>query len=217
MPLPNVNFLSITESQWKTMVCVDITHQLKMLTNLEIWFFKWNRFHLETLLRQLLTTQRPYRGAGKCLGTTRLCCAVLFNTVSRWWSLLPFPVVVLPSSVTSADSVGRPSVWLRCIRPERKWRDLTTRCLVNRVNMSLFTASTDSQVLTQSYGCLIGGCWDILLFWASLQFWSILVRGQERKKATEKNPKPTSPGCTLQVSAGSSLSCEWNLYYMPGI
>lgn len=29
MSLPAVNFLSITESQWKTMVCVDVTNQLK--------------------------------------------------------------------------------------------------------------------------------------------------------------------------------------------
>lgn len=48
-----------------------------MLTNLEILFFKLSRFHLETLLRQLLTTQQPYKGAGKCLGTTSLCCGMV--------------------------------------------------------------------------------------------------------------------------------------------
>lgn len=147
-----------------------------MLTNLEILFFKLSMFHLETLLGQLLTTQQPYKGAGKCLRTV-LWHGVLSNTVPGWWSLLPFPVVVLPSSVTSADSVGRPTAWLRCIRPERKWRDLTTRCLGNKVNISLFAASTGSQVLTERCGCLIGGCWDILLFLASFEFWGILVRG----------------------------------------
>lgn len=40
MSLPNVNFLSITESQWITVVCVDIKNQLKMLTNVEIQFSK---------------------------------------------------------------------------------------------------------------------------------------------------------------------------------
>lgn len=43
MSLPNVNFLSITESEWKTwktMVCVDVTNQLKMLKDLEIQFSK---------------------------------------------------------------------------------------------------------------------------------------------------------------------------------
>lgn len=48
-----------------------------MLTNLEIWFFKLNRFYLETLLGQLLTTQQPYKVAGKCLRTTSLCCGVV--------------------------------------------------------------------------------------------------------------------------------------------
>lgn len=51
-----------------------------MLTNLEILFFKLSRFHLETLLRQLLTTQQPYKGAGKCLGTV-LWHGVLSNTI----------------------------------------------------------------------------------------------------------------------------------------
>lgn len=40
MSLPNVNFLSITESQRKTVIYVDITNQLKMLTDLEIQFSK---------------------------------------------------------------------------------------------------------------------------------------------------------------------------------
>lgn len=47
-------------------------------------------------------------------------------------------------------------------------------------------------------------------FW---QVWSFGVFWSEDRK--EKNQP--SPGCTLQMSAGSSLSCGWILYYMPGI
>lgn len=56
----------------------------------------------------------------------------------------------------------------------------------HRVNISLFTANTGSQVLTEKSGCLIGSCWDILLFWASLEFWGFLffvsVRGKKKTK-----------------------------------
>lgn len=37
--------------------------------------------------------------------------------------------------------------------------------------------------------CLIGGCWDILLFWASLEFWGLLFWflfwSEEKKTKTE--------------------------------
>lgn len=168
MSLPNVNFLSITESQRKTVIYVDITNQLKMLTDLEIQFSKWNSFHLETLLGQLLTTQQPHKRAGKCLRTTRLCCAVLSNTVPAWWSRLPFPVVILHQwqmqtlledpmhGLDASGQRGSEETW-----PPDVWE------IVN-----LFTAITASQAQTERCRC-----WDLLLFLTSLQFWSILVKG----------------------------------------
>lgn len=60
----------------------------------------------------------------------------------------------------------------------------------HRVIISLFTANTGSQVLTERSGCLIGSCWDILLFWASLEFWGFFVFcfSQRKKKKNKTEP-----------------------------
>lgn len=186
MSLPNVS-LSITKSQWKTTFCVDVTNQLKMLTSLEIGFSKWNGFHLETLPGQVLASQQPYKGAGKCFRTTSLCCALLSNTVPDRWSLLPFPAVVLhqwrvqillEDPIHGLDASGqRPS--------EETWPpDVWETELILVIHSS-------SQVLTERCGCLIGSCWDILLFCQVYRVLGILVRGYERK--TQKTPLSYSP------------------------
>lgn len=71
----------------------------------------------------------------------------------------------------------------------------------HRVIISLFTANTGSQVLTERSGCLIGSCWDILLFWASLEFWGFFVFcfSQRKKKTTLSLERFFSWLCSLDV------------------
>lgn len=92
------------------------------------------------------------------------------------------------SSVTSAASAGRPNVWLRCIRPERTWRDLTTRCLGNWVNITLFTAMAGFQVPAERCGCLIGGCWDILCFLGKFRVLGYFGQRIGKENTIQKTP-----------------------------
>lgn len=141
-----------------------------------------------SLLGQLLPARSPTEVQVSI--SFALCCGVLSNMVPGWWSLLCFPAVVLPSSVTSADAMLEdPGHGIKCTRAEKNWGVLTTRCLKNIVNISLFTANAGSQVLTERSGCLIGGGWDILLFWTSLEFPGILFClffwSEQKKNKTE--------------------------------